>query len=44
MAVALVRYSGPFLKWTWEELKQMDKRTRKFMTMHKALHPRDDLD
>ena len=22
----------------------MDKRTRKLMTMHKALHPRDDVD
>ena len=40
----LVRYSGPFLKWTREELKQMDQRTRKLMTMHKALHPRDDID
>ena len=43
-AVTLVRYSGPFLKWTREELKQMDQRTRKLMTMHKALHPRDDTD
>ena len=43
-AVPLVRYSGPFLKWTRDELKQMDKRTRKLMTMHKALHPRDDVD
>ena len=43
-AVTLVRYSGPFLKWTREELKQMDQRTRKLMTMHKALHPRDDVD
>ena len=40
----LVRYSGPFLKWTRDELKQMDQRTRKLMTMHKALHPRDDVD
>ena len=39
-----VRYSGPFLKWTREELKQMDQTTRKLMTMHKALHPRDDVD
>ena len=30
---------GPFLKWTREELKQMDQRTRKLMTMHKFLHP-----
>ena len=43
-AVPLVRYSGPFLKWTREELKQMEQRTRKLMTMHMALHPRDDVD
>ena len=41
-AVSLVRYSGPFLKWSRDE--QMDQRTRKLMTMHKALHPRDDVD
>ena len=40
-AVPIVRYSGHFLKWTREELMQMDHRTRKLMTMHKALHPRD---
>ena len=38
-AVPLVRYSGPFLKWT-----RVDQRTRKVMAMHKALHPRDDVD
>ena len=43
-AVRLVRYSGPFLKWTRDELKYIDQRTRKLMTMHKALHPRDDVD
>ena len=43
-AVPLVRYSGPFFKWTRDKLKQMDQRTRKLMTMHKALHPRDDVD
>ena len=43
-AVPLVRYSGPFLKWIRDELKQTDQRTRKLMTMHKALHPRDDVD
>ena len=42
-AVPLVRYPGPFLKWTREELKQIDQRTRKLMTMHKALHPREDV-
>ena len=43
-AVPLVRYSGPFLQWTRDELKRMDQRTRKLMSMHKALHPRDDVD
>ena len=43
-AVSLVRYSGPFLKWTRNEHKQMDQRTIKLMTMHKALYPGNDLD
>ena len=43
-AVPLVKYSRPFLKWTREELKQMDQRTRKLLTMHKALHTSDDVD
>ena len=44
LAVPLVRYSGSFLEWTREELKQMNQRTRKLMTIHKALRPRDDVD
>ena len=43
-AVPLVRYSVPFLKSTRDELRQIDQRTRKLMTMLKALHPRDDID
>ena len=43
-AVQPVRYSGPFLKRTREYLKQLDQRTRKLMTMHKALNPRDYVD
>ena len=35
-AVLLVKHSKPFLKWTREEPRQMDKRTRKLMTMHRA--------
>ena len=44
VAVPLVRYLGPFVKWSREELKQIDQRTRKLLPMHKALHPRDDVD
>ena len=40
----MVRYSRPFLKWTREELKEMDRITIKLMTTHKALQPRDDVD
>ena len=40
----LIRYSRTFLKRTREELQQMDQRIRKLMMMHKALHPRDDID
>ena len=43
-AVSLVRYSGPFIEWTKEELRQLDQKTRKLMTMHNALHPKDDVD
>ena len=43
-ALPHVRYSGHFVKWTREELKQMDQRIRKLMNMHKALYPRDDDD
>ena len=32
-AVPNIRYSGPFLKRTREELKQMNEKTRKLMTM-----------
>ena len=43
-AVPLVIYSGPFLKWTRDELKHMDQGTRKLIPMRKALHPRDGVD
>ena len=43
-AVHLIRYSGLFLKLTREEFQKIDQIIRKLMTMHKALHPRDDID
>ena len=38
------RYSQPFLKCTWEEFGQMELRARKVMTMHKAVHPRGNIE
>ena len=42
-AVSVLRYSAPFIEWTREELKTMDRMTRKMLTMHKALHHRDSV-
>ena len=39
-AVAVLRYSGGILDWTKEELQNMDRKTRKIMTINHALHPR----
>jgi hypothetical protein len=43
-AVALVRYSAGIIEWTQEELKQLDRKTRKHMTMRRMLHPRSNVD
>ena len=42
--VSIVKYFEPFLKWTKEELREMNQRTRNLMMMHKALHLRDNID
>ena len=43
LLVSLVRCSGQFLKWTKEELQQIDQRIRKLVSIQKALHPNDDM-
>jgi hypothetical protein len=43
-AVAAVRYTAGILDWTVDELKDMDRKTRKLMTMNRALHPKADVD
>ena len=42
-AISLLRYSVAFLDWAGAELEQMDRRTRKLMTMHGALNPKSDV-
>ena len=42
-AVSVMRYGAGILKWNTDELKSLDRRTRKFMTMHGALHPKSDI-
>ena len=42
-AVPLIRYSAPFLNWRRDQMKQLDRTTRKLMNMYQALHPRDSV-
>ena len=43
-AVSVVRYSAGVLDWTEKELKAMDVRTRKLLTMFGAFHMRSSVD
>ena len=38
------RCSRPFFKCTKDDVRQMNQRMKELMTMHKVLHPRDDMD
>ena len=42
-AVSTLRYGAGIRKWNKNELQEMDRKTRKFMTMNKELHPRSDV-
>ena len=39
-----MNYGARILKWNTNVLKSLDRRTRKFQTMHGALHPKRDVD
>ena len=43
-AVALLRYGAGIINWKVDELKKMDRTTRKTLTMYEALHPKSDID
>ena len=43
-AVSLLRYAAGFINWTHGELEALDRRVRKLMMMHNALHPKSDID
>ena len=42
--VSLLRYSEAFIDWNCAELAQLDRGTRKLMTMHNALHQKSNVD
>ena len=42
-AVPVVRYTAGIIDWTQTELEDLDRKTRKLMTAHHALHPQSDV-
>ena len=42
-AVSMMRYTAPFVNWRKDELKEIDRGTRKMMNMYRSLHPRDSV-
>ena len=42
-AVSILRYGVRIIKWNKNELQEMDRKIRKFMTMNKELYPRSDV-
>ena len=42
-AVSILRYGTGIFKWNKNELQEMDRKTRKLMTMNKELHLRSDI-
>ena len=43
-AVAILRYSAGVVEWRSDELKELERKTRKMMAMHEVLHPKSDVD
>ena len=39
-----MRYGAGIVKWTKSELDEIDRKTRKVLTLNKELRPRSDVD
>ena len=44
LAVPVLRYSFGIITWRIEEIKKIDRKTRKMLTMYKMHHPKADID
>jgi hypothetical protein len=44
LAVPVLRYSFGITNWRMEEIKQIDRKTRKMLTVYKMHHPKADID
>ena len=42
-AVSLIRYGAGTIKWNKKELREIDRKSKKIMTMNIELHPRSDI-
>ena len=42
-AVSILKYGAGIIKWNKNEQQEMDRKTRKCMTMNNELHPRSDV-
>ena len=39
-----MRYGAGIIDWTMDELRVIDRKTRKIMTMNRMYHPQSDVD
>ena len=44
LAVPVLRYNFGIINWRTEEIKIIDRKTRKILTMYKVHHPKADID
>ena len=44
LAVPVLRYSFGIINWRIEEIKKLDRKTRKMLKMYKMHHPKADID
>lgn len=44
LAVPVLEYSFGIIDWTIDEIRVLDRKTRKLLTLHGMLHPREDVD
>ena len=43
-AIPVISYTGGIVKWTVQEMEELNRKTRKMINMYKGLHPRSDVD
>ena len=43
-AVSIIRYGAGIINWRVDALKAVDRKTRKLLTIYRALHPQADVD